>query len=227
MDNYDGPESYEELEMELSDVHNGEQPLEPRLFHQMRSKMVIVEAEMDEILDKEYPMTEKEKRTEWHRLKRVAISICDDYRPAECYEPIIEDHPATGYHRLGKDGMQHAGEDMRTPHLPKNRSYSAEELDHMSGDQDDLVDRNDCVTTTPLDAEGKRQVWKDHNPAYYIKGWSNNNDSKKEGINNQVDCMFKGQGNRLKQTKCDYEGDGSEDDREQMACNMTGQSWER
>ena len=62
MDNYDGSESYEELGIELSDVHRDEQPLEPRWFHQMRSKMVIVEAEMDEILGKGYPMAEKEKR---------------------------------------------------------------------------------------------------------------------------------------------------------------------
>ena len=79
IDNYDGPESYEELGIEMDEHHKQAPPLEVKKFHQMRTMMNIVEAEMDEIFDPDNHVSRTKREEQLHQMKKTAISICDDY----------------------------------------------------------------------------------------------------------------------------------------------------
>lgn len=81
IDKYDGQESYEEFDLKPDAQHWKEAALEPKLFKQMRSTMVMIEAEMDEVLDESTQTVKANKLREWSRPRDVALSICNDYAP--------------------------------------------------------------------------------------------------------------------------------------------------
>lgn len=81
IDNYDGQDRYDELHLQTSGRHKIEPRMEPELFDRMRAMMVIIEGEMDEVLEEHQSTHAEEKVKEWHKLKEVALSICDDYIP--------------------------------------------------------------------------------------------------------------------------------------------------
>ena len=68
--------------MEISERHKNEPRMEPSLFHRMRAMMVIIEGEMDEVIEEYERKPTGAKEKEWHDLKKVILSICDDYIPS-------------------------------------------------------------------------------------------------------------------------------------------------
>ena len=266
IDNYDGEDSYKELDLKLNRRHMKEPPLAPRVFHQMRAKMKVIEVEMDEIVDPDNKMPVEKRKTEWNKLREVALSICDDYMPGQSQWGMSDDQLiAKGYGepqglRSGSNSAEdtnHESDDQddlvvredlvmgnpRTaetrqsvrqhaeypikdqPHTLRNGSCSAAEVRHVSGDQDDLVDCNDHARTPPRKTEMDQRMWRDQGQAYYADGWSANNNGKSKA-SGQLACFLKGQARR-KQKLAKDEEDESEDEPEQMVCNMNGQEWER
>ena len=80
IDNYDGHESYQELGFSSIEPHHAQEELDPDKYKQLRRSLTIIEDEMDEVLE-DNGMTDYEKRREWHKLKDLVISVCNDYTP--------------------------------------------------------------------------------------------------------------------------------------------------
>ena len=98
-DSYDVRDSYEELQLRVNQRHWQEPPLEPKLFHRMRATMALIEGEMHETLEEVNTMFANTRMSEWQNLKKVALSICDDYTPDASMGNQTEDDP----HMLGSE----------------------------------------------------------------------------------------------------------------------------
>lgn len=59
-----GRDSSEELQVETNARHGREPALKPNLLKRMRSAMVIIEGEMDEVLDKNQEISMEMRRSE-------------------------------------------------------------------------------------------------------------------------------------------------------------------
>lgn len=268
IDNYDGRDSYEELNFKFNRRHEREPPLAPNMFHHMRATMEAIEIEMDEVLDPEIEMPEEKRKMEWNKLKKVSLSVCDDYLPGQSKWGLPDDQlVAKGYRRPRRpwsrsnsaEDANHESEDQDEPavrndhvmahpraaearqstrqprehprlkpsHTPRDGSCSAEEGRHESGDQDDPVDCNDHVRTTPRTADVEQRVWRDHGQAYSVKKWSMGERMEKEDLPGQLACFLKGQTRTRQGGARDRDEDESEEEVEQMVCNMIGQEWEK
>ena len=78
IDNYDGKDSCDELEIELIVRHGTEAAMEPQMFQQLRKHMLATELEMDDTLTTK-ALTQKEREREWHGLKDLVFNLCNDY----------------------------------------------------------------------------------------------------------------------------------------------------
>lgn len=252
IDNYDGRDSYEELHLEIDERHLIEPELKHEEFHKMRKTMVIIEGEMDEALAEHRHTPTKAKKKEWHDLKNVVLSMCDDYlfytdihdaksniQEGELKVEIRDDHvvskPEVSQNALKEEFVNESEKDDATQYqeveltttLLRSGRKSAEEFHHVPGDQEDLVDRNGRVKMNPRGANVKQQGWSDTTQAYKIKGWSDMEIDEDLATENHIGCFFKGQAMQKKRRTLAQEEEDSDDEPEQMVCNMTGQKWER
>lgn len=56
--------------------------MEPSEFHKLKSKLIVIEEEVDEIERRE-DLDVKVKNTQRRRLAAIAASVCDDYEGTE------------------------------------------------------------------------------------------------------------------------------------------------
>ena len=148
IDNYDGRDSYEELNLKISEKHHTEPPLNPKMFQRMRATLEVIEMEMDEIIEENNGMMEKEREMEWHKMKIVALSVCNDYPPKQS--------------QWGLPDHQMIAEGYEEPKTLESPSSSAEEINHVSQDQADPVVRKDHALTYPREAKANQRT-RQHN----------------------------------------------------------------
>ena len=267
IDNYDGKDSYEELGMKTNRRHKEEPSLAPEKFHKMRATMVVIEAEMDEIVDPDNNMPMEEKEREWNQFREVALSVCDDYM----HEQIRWDHPSMHEIADGRgetpmlesqsdsaEETNHEPQDqvdlvvrkghvmvypleakanqrkrrtrrrprMAKPHLPRGERESDEENSHEPEDQEDPVDLKGRVMLEPRRIDTNQRVWKDQGQSYHVTGWSTRETQYKWQTTKQFDCVFKGLAKQRRKKIYQDEDEDTEEEQDQMVCNMNGQSWE-
>ena len=254
--NYDGQESYNSRKMKLTAQHYKEMPMESTTFHQMRSHMLAIEMEMDDALSTK-ELTTKERKREWHRLKDLVLSICDDYHPdvlhynAECSPgKMVAAGPShfvlTKSHAMGS---QPSNAEATTTDSTQSSYISEEQFHYHDETRDDRVGRNHVVSvkdqgesngeanccqskdeipedpaeaTTITKPMAQTKAWQSRGQAYRVHQW---NEASQEDVDGPtIGCMMAATTrSRRRQRREDLDTD---DESEELVCNMTGESWE-
>lgn len=208
IDNYDGQESYEALQLEIDEGCWQETPMESKMYQQLRANMFLIETEMDEVVREMNNIPDAQvvfqtMKREWHQLVKIAFSLCDDYAPAST--------------------INKAEDDAR---MLSSRSNSAVRIDHEPRDQDDLVVQKGHATRNPFEAEANQQMWKDQGHADHVAGQVARRTHEDEDATRHLGCFLKGQ---RKQSRCkrqeSFEAESEDDEPEQLVCNMNGHGW--
>ena len=141
--------------------------------------MAIVEAEMDEVLINQNTTT-NERQREWHLMKNVALSICDDYksdvmRHHESNPPL----PDTGgtVHQTRSPCSQN--DEINIHDADTRVNYDGgRHVECLKDSEGTDGKKKDCASTTEgqevVDVKG---MWHQKNQAYTIKGSSDIDDN--------------------------------------------------
>lgn len=225
IDNYDGHASYKGLGMDITTQHWSEERLTTTMFKSMRNHMTIVETEMDEVLDNQDTTTSKRRR-EWHLLKDIAVSICDDYKS----DVMQYSEPNPPQPDIGDAVHQ-----TRSPY-PQDEEINIHDADprgnhdggshfECSKDSEGTDEQKKHCASTIVDQEvvDVKGMWHQKNQAYTVKGWSDIDDGAMCG--STMGCMTFGKKKSQPRKKMEEDSD-SEDGADEMVCNMTGDVWE-
>ena len=277
IDSYDGQGSHEALQLNINEKHLQERPLAPKKFHKTRETLIIAEYVSDNI----YKIPDDQREVGWYTLKTVALSVCGDYVLEETQQrppsdPLGQgkqkstqakrrakrmahlsqelgrstrprsrrDSEEEGNHMSGDqdervdrndsammeplrsdaEGKVDTTQNLEKPHKPRSRSDSADEINHVSGDQDEFVDRNGRAMRSPLGSDAERQVGETMDNCTTSEVGAIFSQWGCEG-GRHTGCFFKGK-NKQRSDNQKVRGEDSDEEPERLVCNMTGQNWE-
>ena len=219
IDSYDGKESYDDFGMELIKRHWMETPMELQMFQQMRRNMLAIEHEMDDALTTK-ATTQKEKEREWHGLKDLVFSLCNDYLSGALNNNART--RATGSDRglhTTKEQVQHHDAKTRDDHVGRSHVVSVD--DQGESDQETICCPSENEEQGVTKTVSTKKVWQPQGQTYRVQQWTKATNECVNGF--EIGCVMATAVRTNRRHKEDYDSDC--DDGE-LVCNMIGQEWE-
>ena len=215
--NHDGRESYQDLGISLTKEHQKGDKLEPVQFKRMRRCLTILEGEVGEVLNGP-GMTGYDRKMEWHKLKNLAISVCNDYTPEVLQ--AMEVKKATANTRGSRPT------EVRSNNHAVDTRYVGRSHVDCATDREKESQRFGCCNDSNGDIEDIKRhnkVWRPQRQTHHDRTWSAT--SCQGDTEPMVGCLKSGSG-RGRMTQPRQEDEDSEGEVGDLACNMTGHAWE-